>query len=162
MSRSPRQWLSRTGYTGRLAILTIFVGFLLPATGAFAACSQWSVQGAIILRQSNNTTVRLQLEQNGSSFSGLGSFPQDSGTVTGSIVGQRFNATVQWRKWSVGVYTAVVVDAGNGYGRFQDGRTYDRLNPGSFATWSSSTNLSCISTGSQQFPNFMKYRRRYR
>ncbi len=66
-------------------------GFLPPTVGAFAACGQWSVQGAIILRQSNNTTVRLRLQQNGSWFTGLGSFPQDSGAVRGSIVGQRLS-----------------------------------------------------------------------
>jgi hypothetical protein len=128
-----------------VALLAASALSLLSAGSANAACAQWNVSGSFNVNQGNGPRVLMQLQQNGSNFSGIAIYNSVNGTVSGTMVGQRFNATVNWSNGDRGVYTAVVVETANG-GQVYDGRTYNAVHPANWSVWSAGSHLGCVLT----------------
>jgi hypothetical protein len=119
----------------------------LPMLGAIAQvseakCKQWSVDGTFRFKQSNGANVRCSMDQQSRNFDGLCTFSGGGGDASGSIRSNgRFKMTISWDSGPVGDYTGFVNNAGD----IEDGRTFDRVNPNSFATWRNTTSLKCRS-----------------
>ena len=136
-----------------------FIACLSAPALAADACSQWSLQGAVSLTQSNNSdnATRLQLEQAGTQFKGTASYSyvhedkvlpfgpsrnnhrRATGPIVGTVVGNAFEATVYWSNNSVGVYTGQIGPQG-----LLVGRTYDKTDPAATADFHSDKPLVCL------------------
>jgi hypothetical protein len=107
---------------------------------ARAQCEQWDISGDWEIVQSNGNRVAMILSVNGTKVTGTARDIRDLPEipVTGTMVGNKFNVTVYWKRGNVGVYRGTV-DAGGG----MKGTTYDKANPGVHATWYSNRSMVC-------------------
>jgi hypothetical protein len=124
----------------------VFAAHADPASGVSGgACAQSSVTGTWTVTQSNlpaGTPFTFQLQQSGTSVSGVATYDTGSGPVTGSVSGSelnnQFHVVITWSATSAGDYTATVAG-----GQMSNGFTFDVDNTWSTATWSATGPNSC-------------------
>jgi hypothetical protein len=93
--------------------------------------------------QSNGFSVSLSPDaKNTSAATGTASSANNNGTVSGGVNGRNVDFTIHWNGGAQGHYTGTVSDDGNVHG----GATVDVANPGSGASWDSTTPLVCLGT----------------
>lgn len=129
----------------RILCLTGVV-LLYCTTTAQAQCAQWDVSGQWSLNQGKDTTVHLQIEQDGSGVTGKADYWVKSGggvrTIRGSLDGtadgNKFRIQIYWSGTSIGVYEGNIGPQGR-----IEGTTYDRQKPSVRATWFSNKAVKC-------------------
>ena len=111
---------------------------MISAGDANAACDAFSANGRFVIQQNNGIKVFCTLvpnytnaQTNFQTFSGNCNFGSTGGNVTGSITGRLFRMTAEWSLRSAGVYSGTI----NNDGWVEEGRTYDRNKPTSWAIW---------------------------
>lgn len=136
------------------AVITAFalaaVMFPMPSY-ADGECLGWNVTGPWTISQSNGTTVRMNLEQNGTHLQGVGEYsyynndvhkvqtiggPVDGYLENGSLV----RVTAYWSNSSAGLYTGQVEADGG-----MTGFAVDKNDPGNKATFRANGNPQCTS-----------------
>jgi len=137
------------GAFGAILILSSFLGFgkssptpppqpVLPIP-----CDQWSVAGDWSLSQTpSQITVRLHIIQDGSMLSGTANEGPGDVAITGSMSGNAFTMTAQWRpdpSGSKGQYTAIMDPSG----RLTSGLTADLDTGGGREAWTTETTFRC-------------------
>jgi hypothetical protein len=127
-------------------ILFAAVLVLLPSS-AQAQCAQWDVSGQWSLNQGKDTTVHLQIEQDGSGVRGKADYYVNSsgggvrtilGSLDGFAKGHKFRIQIYWSGTSVGIYEGNIGPQGR-----IEGTTYDRQKPSVRATWFSNKAMKC-------------------
>jgi hypothetical protein len=136
------------------ALRLAFAAFLVvPSACAIAAdCAQWNVAGAHDLHQSNTAKGYMTLQQDGTQFKGqvtVGNkhrpdevdsyYDYTNGDIVGTVVGNKFEATVYWDDNKVGVYTGQIGPQG-----LVVGRTFNKNNPSESADWHGSPAFNCL------------------
>jgi hypothetical protein len=120
--------------TRLICAATILVSLLPAAAQACDASGHWTAV------QSNGGRVEFDLSQNGLVLGGTAYSPGiGNGSVSGSFRGETIDFDIYWPNGSVGTYSGRV----GGDGRIHHGFTHDRRNPGSRASWYSTSPLDC-------------------
>ena len=128
------------------------LGASLAAAPAFADgdCLQWDVGGLWIISQSNGTTVRMTLEQNGTHIQGVGeysSYDNDrhkvqtiGGPVDGYLEhGNFLRITAYWSNSTAGLYTGQIQPNGG-----MSGFAVDKNDPGNKADFRATGYPHCL------------------
>jgi hypothetical protein len=127
-----------------------------PVASTAAACAQWDVSGTWATHQNNGYDPTFSFSQSGTQLSGSATLPGaeadragytgDTGTVSGSISGDRLDVTVTWPpkrdgSTSAGLYTASVVPGSTaGQGDLSGGYAGG-------STWTGAGPAKCVSAG---------------
>jgi len=132
---------------------------LLPAS-AQAQCTNWDASGELNIIQREVDTIVLSLEQKGivitgkayydakdGSSNGFGT-KKISGTVDGTIEGDKFSVQIFWPDNLTGVYNAKVLPSGR-----LDGETHDKKNSKISQLWHSVGVLKCAPPPAQSNVN---------
>jgi hypothetical protein len=142
--------IKRTSFLCGLVFAAVVA--LLPIS-AHAQCSNWDASGVSEFRQHDQVNpILVKLEQKGRVLTGSAQFDAHgskafssvkvTGTVDGTIEGDRFSVQIFWPDGLTGVYNAKVLPSGR-----LDGETYDKNHSNIRDTWSSGGVLKCLPIG---------------
>jgi hypothetical protein len=139
----------------RLHVLRLAVAAFVIAPGASALaadCALWNVAGTHGLVQSNIASGEMTLQQDGTQFKGQigilnkhrpgeadSYYDQTRGDIVGTVVGNKFEATVYWADSKVGVYSGQIGPQG-----LVVGRTFNKNNPAENADFHGSPAFDCL------------------
>jgi hypothetical protein len=138
----------------RLAVAACVIA---PSAPVLAAdCAQWNVAGKHGLWQSNDSGGNMTLQQDGTLFKGSmvsGHLTSDDvwvpvrGDIVGTVVGNKFEATVYWDDNKVGVYSGQIGPQG-----LVVGRTFNQNNPSESANFHGSPAFDCLAASAPNAP----------
>lgn len=104
-----------------------------------ASAQDCRVNGTWRLAQANGYTVAFQINRNGNTLAGTGSYGNVVGTLRdGEINGRRVFFRVRWSNGSTGEYSGRIDSRGR-----MRGFTFDTARPQSQATWVASRTFTC-------------------
>jgi hypothetical protein len=135
--------LTKLATMGAAATAIGAVGFFTVPAPAQAAppCDKYGFALGLDLLQSNGFSVSVSPDaKNTSAATGTASSANNNGTVSGGVNGRSVDFTIHWNGGAQGHYTGTVSDDGNVHG----GATVDVANPGSGASWDSTTPFVCL------------------
>jgi hypothetical protein len=133
----------------------LFVAFvvILTPSQTHAQCSQWDARNIWGIKQSNNISVRIAINQRGPRISGNAYFQgktrQEHGNVTGSFQGESFYMEIKWDYGETGIYTGRRIEETGPRGvkvSYIVGDAYIKEQPDNRSrrtTWKSSLALNC-------------------
>jgi hypothetical protein len=133
--------------------LFVTVSMLTLPSRATAQCSQWDARNIWGIKQSNNISVRIAINQRGPRISGnavyQGKTRQEHGAVTGSFQGESFYMEIKWDYGVTGIYTGRRIEETGPRGvkvSYIVGDAYIKEQPDNRSrrtTWKSSLALNC-------------------
>jgi hypothetical protein len=145
----------------RLAVVAFVIAPSAPAMTA--ECAQWNVAGQHTLFQSNlgssvgATPIQMTLQQDGTLFKGsirftyrngeVDAYLDRTGDIVGTVVGNRFEATVYWSDNKVGAYSGQIGPQG-----LVAGRTFNKNNPSESADFHGSPPFDCLTASAPSAP----------
>ena len=145
--------MKRTTINALSGLVLAGLGALSPSP-AIAQCAEWDVSGKWTLTQ-GTFLIRIDLQQNGKVVTGdaihnakvnaqgqmFGAGQDVTGSVDGTVEGDKFNVQIYWPDNLVGVYRGTIGPQGR-----VEGITYDKAKPSVNASWYSNRVMKCRST----------------